>query len=69
MVSEYLGWLAVAHSNASCMAAASLANDEVNAEPRKVTAVEDGRVCRIAASPYLLGALACLEDTGVGTSL
>ncbi len=33
IVSEYSGWLVVAHSIATCMAAASSANDEVNAAP------------------------------------
>ncbi len=35
IVSECSGWLVVVHSNASCMAAASTANDEVNATPRR----------------------------------
>ncbi len=39
-MSECLGWLVVAHSNANCMAAASSANDEVNA----VTLVENSRI-------------------------
>ncbi len=35
IVSECSWWLAVAHSNAGCMAAASSATDEVNAAPRR----------------------------------
>ncbi len=35
IVSEYSGWLVVAHSIATCMAAASSANDEVNPTPRR----------------------------------
>ncbi len=35
IVSEYSGWLVVAHSIATCMAAASSANDEVNLAPRR----------------------------------
>ncbi len=35
IVSEYSGWLVVAHSIATCMAAASSANDEVNPAPRR----------------------------------
>ncbi len=34
-MSECSRWLAVAHSSASCMAADSSANDEVNAAPRR----------------------------------
>ncbi len=33
IVRECSGWLEVVHSKASCMAADSYANDEVNAEP------------------------------------
>ncbi len=46
-VSEFSGWLAVAHSNASSMAAAFSTNDEVNSE---VTPVEDCRIGRVATS-------------------
>ncbi len=35
IVSGYSGWLVVAHSIATCMAAASSANDEVNTAPRR----------------------------------
>ncbi len=35
IVSEHSGWLVVAHSIVTCMAAASSANDEVNAAPRR----------------------------------
>ncbi len=35
IVSEHSGWLVVAHSIATCMAAASSANDEVNLAPRR----------------------------------
>ncbi len=35
IVSECSEWLAVAHSNAGCMVAASSATDEVNAAPRR----------------------------------
>ncbi len=42
-MSEFSGLLAVAHSNASCLAAASSTNDEVNA----VSPVEDGRIGRV----------------------
>ncbi len=35
IVSEYSGWLVVAHSIATFMAAASSANDEVNPAPRR----------------------------------
>ncbi len=35
IVSEFSGWLVAAHSNASCMAAISSANDEVSAAPRR----------------------------------
>ncbi len=35
IVNEYSGWLVVAHSIATSMAAASSANDEVSAAPRR----------------------------------
>ncbi len=47
---EFSGLLAVALSNAICIAADSSANDEVNERAAKVTPVEDGRIGRVAAS-------------------
>ncbi len=62
-----LWWLAVAHSNASCMAATSSANDEVNTAPRRslrwgmVGSAGSPRVTITPAPPSLVPAVAELS--------